>query len=274
MFEVAAGLLAGHVREDPALLPCFVSAVTALNDGLGRRIRAATLADTSVLLERLDRAHADERRRIARDLHDRLGEGLSVALRQLELHEITNGRGAHQPGPGEPGPRLTRAKEAIVEAMRRLRAVTSGLRQDQVSSLERALVGYLDSTAGVAAGLTGAPAGLRLRVSGDERWASRRVIDETFLILREAIRNALRHAEPQTVAIAVALAPHELHAWVDDDGRGLGHNGVAGPGTGLISMRERAALLGGTLRVDSAPGVGTHVELVVPLTGDRDEPRG
>jgi signal transduction histidine kinase len=257
---VTVSSLASHVKDDPELLPCFTTAVVALNENISRRIRDSTLAYTGYLLERVDQAHIDERRRIARDLHDRLGEGLSVALRQLELHELTSRENPITP------PRAAMAKEAITEAMRRLRVVTSDLRQDSVRSLENALIQYIDSVA--------ADADVRLRVSGDETWAPPAVIDEAFLILREAIRNALRHGAPRMVLIGVALAPHELHAWVEDDGCGfvLGdHATSVFTGTGLTSMRERAALTGGRLSIASAPGQGTYVELLVPLQGHRDE---
>jgi signal transduction histidine kinase len=86
--------------------------------------------------------------------------------------------------------------------------------------------------------------------------------------------NALGHAAPRTVLIGVALAPHELHAWVEDDGCGFvpGHRGApVYAGTGLAAMRERAALIGGRLTMVSAPGQGTHVELLVPLPGHHDD---
>jgi signal transduction histidine kinase len=264
-FDVTVGFLADHVKDDPGLLPCFTAAVVALNENISRRIREATLAYTGYLLERVDQAQIDERRRIARDLHDRLGEGMSVALRQLELHEL-----ASKADPLTPSPRATMAKDAITEAMRRLRGVTSDLRQDSVRSLEKALIQYIDSVAAdVAAGTD-----VRLRVSGDERWALPAVIDEAFLIIREAIRNSLSHGAPRMVLIGVALAPHELHAWVEDDGRGFmlaSRPATVFSGTGLAAMRERAASVGGRLGIDSAPGQGTRVELIVPLPGHRDE---
>jgi signal transduction histidine kinase len=264
-FDVTVNSLARHVKDDPELLPCFTTTIVALNDSVSGRIREATLAYTGYLLERVDQAHIDERRRIARDLHDRLGEGMSVALRQLELHELTSGK-----DPPTPSLKAAMAKDAITEAMRRLRVVTSDLRQDPVRNLERALIQYIDSVAGDAA----AAADVRLRVSGDETWAPSAVIDEAFLILREAIRNALRHGAPRMVVIGVALAPHELHAWVEDEGCGfvLVHRAAAVfAGTGLAAMRERAALMGGRLTIASMPGQGTHVELLVPLPGHRDE---
>jgi signal transduction histidine kinase len=265
LFDVTVSSLASHVKDDPELLPSFITAIVTLNESISRWIREATLAYTGYLLERVDQAHIDERRRMARDLHDRLGEGMSVALRQLELHELTGREDSLTPGP-----RATLAKDAIAEAMRRLRIVTSDLRQDSIRNLEKTLIQYIDSAAGDSA----AQVDVRLRVSGDETWASPAVIGEVFLVLREAIRNALRHGTPQMVLIGVALAPHELHAWVEDDGRGFMLVDRAGPvpaGNGLTSMRERAALLGGRLTIVSVPGRGTHVELLVPLPGHRDE---
>ena len=186
---------------------------------------------------------------------------MSAALRQLELHEITREKDRLTARP-----RVETAKEALTEAMRRLRVVTSDLRQESVRNLEKALVQFIDSVA--------ADADVRLRVSGDETWAPPAVIDETYLIVQEAIRNALSHASPRMVLIGVALAPYGLQAWVDDDGCGFGPANGADPasaGTGLVSMRERADLIGGRLTIASVPGQGTHVELVVPLPGHRDE---
>jgi signal transduction histidine kinase len=259
-FDVAVTSLAHHVGDDPELLPSFVVAVRALNESISLRVRQANLTYTGYLLDRISKAHLDERHRIARDLHDQLGEGLSVALRQVELHEIAITK--NLPNPTS---RIGIVKDALAEAMRRLRVVTSDLRRDSITSLEKALLTYIGSAT--------ADAHVRLRVSGDEMWAPGIVIDETFLIIREAIRNALTHGDPQIVLVRVALTPDELRALVEDDGRGFvvpqgGDRGFAG--NGLASMRERAALIGGQLTVTSIPGEGTHVELVVPLTGDRN----
>jgi signal transduction histidine kinase len=259
-FNVTVTSLARHVRDDPELLPSFLVAILALNESISLRVRQATLTYTGYLLDRVHQAHLDERHRIARDLHDRLGEGMSVALRQLELHEI-----AITKDPPNPTSRTGIVKNALAEAMRRLRLVTSDLRQDSVTSLEKALLTYIDSAA--------ADAHVRLRVSGDETWAPGTVIDETFLIIREAIRNALTHADPQIVLVRISLTPDELRAWVEDDGCGFVVPQGGDPdfgGNGLATMRERAALIGGQLTVTSVPGEGTHLDLVVPLTGHRN----
>jgi signal transduction histidine kinase len=278
-FEVTVRSLGRHVTADPDSLPCFVTAVVALNESIGRRIREATHAYAGLLLERVDQAHIEERRRIARDLHDQLGESMSVALRQFELYELACERdpaaGSAKaaclqdmsmrgtPGPG-PSARGESVRGAITETMRRLRVVTSDLRQEAVRSLENSLVMYLDSVS--------SEADVRLRVSGNENWVPPAVIGEAFLIIREAIRNALTHGYPQTLLIDIILAPHELHAWVEDDGCGF-LVGEASAGIGLSSMRERAALLSGRLTVASTLGQGTQLELLIPLPGTRDARR-
>jgi signal transduction histidine kinase len=259
-FDVTVNSLARHVKDDPELLPCFVIAILALNESISLRIRQATLSYTGYLLDRVYKAHLEERHRIARDLHDRLGEGLSVALRQLELQEI-----AGTNDPLHSASRSEIAKDALTETMHRLRLVTSDLRQDSVTSLEKALLTYIESVAGEVH--------VRLRVNGDELWASRIVIDETFLIIREAIRNALTHGHPKMVLVGVAVTPDELRAWTTDDGCGFVVTPGADPGpagNGLTSMRERAALIGGQLTVTTAPGQGTDVELSVSLSGNPD----
>lgn len=263
--DVTIGVLANHAKNDPELFGCFVTAVQALNQSLALRVELATVDYTSYLLNRIHKANVDERRRIARELHDRLGEGLSVALRQLDLGEISAQKEA-----GDPGRQTKLAREALVETMRRLRVVTSDLRHERVTGLEKALTQYADSVA--------AEAQISLRVSGDESWATYAVLDEVFLILREALRNALQHGSPEHVLIAVNVTPQELTARVQDDGRGFVVPDPADNATartaGLASMRERAALLGGRLLVTSAPGRGTCIELYVSLLGRRDEHPG
>jgi signal transduction histidine kinase len=259
LLDVTVRTLSGAVEAHPRLMPCFSTAITVLNQCINRRIREATLAYADYLLDRVDKAYIDERRRIARDLHDRLGEGMSGALRQLELHELIS-----QEDPLEADARAAMAKDAIAESMRRLRVITSDLRQPSVNGLEDALVRYIDSAADNRA----APEDVQLRVSGDETWAPRPVIEEVFLIVREAIRNALKHGPARTLVINITIAPHQLHARIDDDGRGFETRGPAErAGIGIVSMRERAALLGGRLAINSVPGQGTSVELLVPLPG-------
>lgn len=244
--------LTGYVSTDQELLPCFTVAVAALNESISRHMQAVAGVSAASTLDRVHRAQVEERRRLARELHDRVGEALAIGLRRLDLQEM--------PGledlPGEP----SASREALVEAMRRLRVVTSDLREPPVASLEKALIGHLESVR--------ADAEVRLHLSGDEGWAPPAVLDEVFLILCEALRNALTHGAPQLVLIGVEVCAEELSAWVIDDGCGFSPAPAAGggaSGSGLASMRERAALVGGRVVVASMPGHGTRVQLHLPL---------
>jgi signal transduction histidine kinase len=232
-----------------------MSTLSGLNKWVGRRIHAGD-GGMAQYENRVYEARLDERRRIARELHDRLGEVLTVGLRQLDLDEIM--------GPEIPEGQSVIAREVLVEAMRRLRLVTSGLRDEPVTSFEKALADFLNRVC--------ADADVHLVVLGDETWAPAEVVDEAFLIVREALRNALTHGAPQSVVVGVEVTRRELRAWVDDDGRGFACGDEAespAVGTGLATMRERARLLGGTLAIVSKPGRGTSVELNVPLSGHR-----
>ena len=229
-----------------------------LNKWVGRQIRGTADGDMAQYENRVHEARMDERRRIARELHDRLGEVLTVGLRQLDLDEII--------GPEIPEGQSAIAREVLVEAMRRLRLVTSGLRDEPVTSFEKALADFLNRVC--------ADADVHLVVIGDETWASAKLIDEAFLVVREALRNALNHGVPQSVVVGVEVTRRELRAWVDDDGKGFACGDDAefpAAGTGLATMRERAALLGGALSIVSTPGHGTSVELNVPLSGHGHE---
>jgi signal transduction histidine kinase len=236
-----------------------MTALFPLNGWVGRRIRGSSDDDDMAqYANRVYEARLDERRRVARELHDRLGEVLTVGLRRLDLEEITGTEIA----PGQ----SAIAREVLVEAMRRLRLVTSGLRDEPATSFEKAVVDFLNRVC--------ADGDVHLVVIGDETWASPEIVDEAFLITREALRNALTHAAPQSVLVGVEVTRRELRAWVDDDGVGFAcGDDTESPavGTGLATMRERAALLGGTLSIVSKPGRGTSVELSVPLSGHRHE---
>jgi signal transduction histidine kinase len=139
-------------------------------------------------------------------------------------------------------------------------------RRSPVTSFEKALADFLNRVC--------ADADVHLVVIGDETWASAKLIDEAFLVVREALRNALNHGVPQSVVVGVEVTRRELRAWVDDDGKGFACGDEAespAAGTGLATMRERATLLGGALSIVSKPGRGTSVELSVPLPGHGHE---
>ncbi len=246
LVDVASSFFAAHLAADPGLLPSFRIAVRAMNvsvGGFAELIAGACAAGYST------RVQLDERRRLARELHDRVGEALSVGLRRLELQEMDD--------PSATPDRDNVARDVLVTAMSRLRAVTSDLREAAPTSIEQGLNEYLDFFRATAA--------VELRISGDERRASPVMLEETFLILREAVRNALTHGIPSEVKVVVEITKRELQARVIDDGRGFELGSVTSNGVGIASMRERTALMGGRFWISSQPGGGTCVEVSLPL---------
>ncbi|WP_169981589.1 MULTISPECIES: sensor histidine kinase [unclassified Microbispora] len=256
-FQAVVTCLLERMPGDAESMRLLTLVVLGLERSITTRIRESSASYSSFLLDKVHEAQVEERRRIARELHDRLGHGLSVAHRQLELYDLHR---ANKPATATA--KVETAQQAILETMQNLRAVTSELHpQEPLNSLEKALLYYLET-------VDMDEVDIRLRVSGDETWASPTVRDESFLILREAARNALSHGNPSKVLIRVDFAPHELRASVDDDGLGFTEGGGGrSDGVGLLSMQERAAIIGGTTTITSRPGHGTHVELYVPFSG-------
>ncbi len=94
---------------------------------------------------------------------------------------------------------------------------------------------------------------------------------QVYLLMREAIRNAVKHSGCGRIGIRLEVGDGEIYGRVEDDGEGFDPEAVgkASPswGVGLRSMAERAEMVGAELRVDSRPGAGTGVEVRVPLEG-------
>ncbi len=232
------------------------SAAIALENSIATRVQGSFVSYASMILSLVHAAQTDERHRIARELHDRVGSAITVGHRQLELHRRLQHTDAHRAGRA-----VHAAQRAITESERMLREVVSDLYAvSEYRSLDPALRNYLESVGSENVDV-------RIRINGDESWAGPEVIDESFLVLREAVRNALTHAAPFHIAVNVDITPLELHALVVDDGRGfeVPERPDFG-GAGIASMRERVRLLGGVLHLRSTVGWGTQVDFYVPLS--------
>jgi PAS domain S-box-containing protein len=199
------------------------------------------------------RAQAEERRRISRELHDRVAHAMGVAHQSLELHEALK-----QSDPEMARAKMSLAKEATIEAMNLTRNLAQELRGTEVhSSLSAALSGLLEAAV---------PPGLERAVSveGDEALAPPHVREQLFVILREGVRNAVSHSEAGRIDVGVRVSSEDIVGYVEDDGRGYAEEEGAARG-GVRSMRERAKLVGGTFRSASSAGVGTSIRVTIPL---------
>ncbi|MEV0279517.1 ATP-binding protein [Streptomyces sp. NPDC050610] len=207
-----------------------------------------------------DSPHTQDRRTLAREVHDRIGSGLCLALRQLELLEADSA-----PMGERPARRLDAARTALLTTLTTTRALASGLRGPAVAdgSLESALRSFVRSMR-IPGPLD---AHVRVQVLGDATRLPPATVDELFFIVRESLRNALAHAHAGQVTAVLRLTPYAAHATVSDDGRGfdLAATLAGGRTNGLLAMAERAQALGGSAEVATAPGEGTTVSVRIPV---------
>jgi PAS domain S-box-containing protein len=225
------------------------------------RKRAEEERDRRRAQELAARAEAGERQRISRELHDRVAHQMGVVHQSLELYRALRG-----PDPERAAERLSLAREMAKAALDATRNLSAELRRTEAEEgLEQALADLLDTFE--APGF-----GTQLSVEGDEELLPPHVRGQVFIILREAVRNAARHSGGEGVSVSVEISPEEVVGRVEDEG--MGFEGTKEGTMGLRSMRERAVLLGGVLRIESGEGSGTKVEVRVPLNGVSDGRNG
>jgi signal transduction histidine kinase len=214
-------------------------------------------------------AEAAERERISRELHDRVAHTMGIAHQSIELH-----RAFAKGDPERAAEKLARAEEASKTALEQTRDLSAQLARQGTEETSDGLGAALSEllAAYVPEGVETA-----LSVEGDQSAVPSSVADETYLVMREAVRNAVAHSECGRIEVSIEVRDGELQGRVEDDGTGFeAREGPDGPrpgrgdgapeeGVGLGSMRERVELLGGRLSLDSEPGSGTMVEVRVPL---------
>jgi two-component system sensor histidine kinase UhpB len=199
-------------------------------------------------------AQEKERARIARDLHDEVNQSLTGLLLRLET--------ARQQAPHSLMRELTETKALANQAMQELLALSRQLRPTALDDLglKAALAGHvqeLDSE-GVHASFES---------HGDFSDLPKDVQLVVYRVAQEALSNAIQHSDAENLRVSLLREDGEVELRVGDDGRGFSFEQAA-KGLGLPGMRERALLVGGDLRVESRPELGTRVSLRVPIEGD------
>lgn len=200
------------------------------------------------------RAEAEERKRISRELHDRVAHAMGVVHQSLELHEVLK-----HTDPETARAKIALAKETTKEAMSLTRNLSQELRGKEVQAgLSAALSDLLE---------TAVPPGLdcAVCVEGEEALIPPHVREELFVILREGVRNAVSHAGASRVEVGIRVSSEEILGYVEDDGRGFVEEDGGYTGGGVRSMRERAELVGGTFELSSSPGAGTTIRASIPF---------
>ncbi|MFF0341303.1 sensor histidine kinase [Kribbella sp. NPDC004875] len=255
------------VAEVAFLLICASTAAVAL--GLVVRIRRSQLAglrDRAARLEierdqRSMLAVAAERERVAREMHDILGHNLSVIIRLAD-----GGAYAARVNPDRTAQALTLIGETGREALNDLRRTLGGLRDETAVPDLAPQPGIADVDA-LCERIRAAGPEVVYRTVG-ELPSDRGLQLATYRIVQEALTNSLKHAGPGTEArVSLEVADQRLRILVEDSGPASGFRPTAdtGPGQGLIGMRERAALYGGTVLAGRSGSGGWTVRTELEL---------
>jgi signal transduction histidine kinase len=233
--------------SDVALVAAAIALGVAVRLSREARVHEAHAAEQRLQAERL---------RIARDLHDVVGHNLSV----IALHS------------GVAAEAVGRDDDAARGALEHVRAATSGTLRELRSTV-RLLRGSTSAPDAAPTGVAGVDvlatsaraAGLAVEVELDvpPGLLDGAIEAAAYRIVQESLTNVLRHAAATRVAVTVRVTDGRLVLRVSDDGRGAGPGLV--PGSGISGMRERVALLGGTLTTHDDPGGGFRVAADLPL---------
>lgn len=238
----------------------------AVRDVLEERVRERTSelealsAARHQLLARLVTAQEDERRRIARELHDSLGQyvtGLSLALQALE-RSLTDGVALD---------RLGRLRRICGEVDRQLDRLVFDLRPMALDDhgLASAVPDYVTTWSA----LSSVEAECLVANLGTDR-LSPPVETTVYRIVQEALANVAKHAAAQHVSVVIQRGDDALILTIEDDGRGFQYDDArtgarALTGWGLVGIRERVTTVGGRMELESAPGQGTTLIVRIPL---------
>ncbi|MBI4317579.1 MAG: GAF domain-containing protein [Chloroflexi bacterium] len=214
------------------------------------------------LLERIIAAQEDERRRIARELHDDMAQGLTVLLMNLEAAEI-----AIPPELGEVRRQLARTRDLLSGSLAEVRRLIVDLRPLALDSLglAPAIRWYAEHR------LDPLDVDVDVQGIGLDRRLAPLVETTVFRIVQEAINNVAKHSHANTMRIEIQQTDGFISILASDDGSGfdvervIAKVGTELGGVGLLGMQERAALLGGSVHVESAPGQGTRVLARIPI---------
>ncbi len=212
-----------------------------------------------LLSRRLLTTQEAERRHIARELHDEIGQLLTVI--KLDLQSALR-----QPGVQSAAPALNDSIDTIDQLVGKVRDLSLNLRPSMLDDL--GLIPALRWYTQRQAKHLGLAIDLHLPNAAPRPPAEMETA--CFRIIQEALTNAARHAQATQVTVSVSISPQYAELTVRDNGVGFDvsstqHSAIAGGGFGLLGMQERAQLVGGALQLTSTPGVGTCIAARFPL---------
>jgi signal transduction histidine kinase/ligand-binding sensor domain-containing protein len=223
------------------------------NAELGSEIdlRVAAEARARAQRSRARNAQEEERRRVAHELHDGIGQRMALLVMRLEA--------AGEPGePGEPGG-STKLSDEAREIGRNIQRLSRALHPAWIGAvgIVSALRGLVERSA------ERADPNIDFRGEGDIALPEGAAVD-LYRIAQEALQNAIRHGGAQSIELTIEETVGAVVMTIRDDGSGFDSESSAS-GLGLVTMRERASGIGAALRIDSTPGAGTLIHVTLPI---------
>lgn len=222
-----------------------------------RPLREVIRLRTRFLTELFARIEAD-RRQTAYELHDGIGQSLSILVSGLRSAQAAT----REPEKVERYQQLIDLAKTALQDVKRL---ALGLRPSLLDDL-----GLVPAVERLVADIrANHPARFTLDIGDlDHNRLGDAVETAVFRIVQEALTNVVRHARASTASVVIRRHDNQVDINVQDDGCGIAdHQAQASGNLGLLGMRERATLLGGTFAVQSSPGQGTRVTATIPLIG-------
>ncbi|HEX6639616.1 MAG TPA: ATP-binding protein [Thermoanaerobaculia bacterium] len=250
-----------YVKVDASMGPLEIATLgSAFNDMVERRLAAEEQLREGegmlkALSERLLVAQEEERGRIARELHDDLGQSLTAL--KMDIGGLLRTMPANPPSPI--ADRILRTIDLTVTAVQR---ISSELRPSVLDDL--GLIAAIESEALLFEERTGIECELSMPVGAAIEHGSATAI---YRIVQEALTNVARHSNASRVELRLRERADEILLEIRDDGRGITRKEIDDPTSlGLIGIRERAHLAGGTVEFEGVEGRGTIVSLRIPLS--------
>jgi signal transduction histidine kinase len=251
----AIGVVIAH--DKAGTRPAFTDDDLRLAESLAARAAIAVDLSERVsrdAVRRVVAAQELERKRLARELHDETGQALTsilLGLKPLEQAADPDAREA-----------VAALRELVVSTLQDVRRLAVELRPSALDDF--GLLPAVERLADTFREHSGLAVDLEARL-GDARLPSE-VETTLYRIVQEALANVVKHADASRVSVILTRREDTVSALVEDDGRGFDPETTREDALGLAGMRERVALVGGRLRVETAPGAGTTLAVVVPAT--------
>ena len=195
-----------------------------------------------------------ERQRLARELHDETGQALTSILLGLKgIEEATETEEARRS--------VLSVRELVVATLQDVRRLAVELRPKALDDF--GLVPALERLSETFSEQADVEVHVQA-VLGDERLPGE-IETALYRIVQEALTNVIKHADAKTVSVTLTRQADRVAVVIEDDGRGFDPGVQPGEGLGIVGMRERIALVGGRLSVESGAGRGTTIAVEVPL---------